>query len=56
MYGRKLIKFPFSKEMPGTSKEVELGKGTITEKDAKRIGKKLGTLGMLIADKKKKKK
>ncbi len=42
MYGRKLIKF--------------IGKGTITEKDSKRIGKKLGTLGMLIADKKKKKK
>ena len=42
MYGRKLIKF--------------IGKGTITEKDSKRIGKKLGTFGNLVADKMAKKK
>ena len=36
MYGRRLVKLPFSKEKSGTSKEVELGK-------------KIGTLGMLVS-------
>jgi|TARA_A100001515_G_C4405151_1_gene155160 hypothetical protein len=44
MYGRRLIKPSLiGKEQPGTSKEVELGKS-------------IGTLGMLVADKNKSKK